>query len=151
MNDKDTIELLNEFLIDIEKMLIHYKDSLTRVGNIPVQKDYSIEEYEVLEAFTSRFSRLADFVTSKFLRTILILLREDQNIYIDRANVLEKLEIIPSADEIIAIRDVRNSIVHDYWIEEVKDNFIKVRELAQPLLNAATQSISFCRLRGWVS
>ncbi len=151
MNEKDHIALLIDFVHDINKMLAHYKNSLERVRKIPIGDDYTEEQYEVQEAFTARFSRLADFVTSKFLRTILILLREDTNVYIDRANILEKLEIIPSAEEIIAIKDMRNSIVHDYWIDEIKDNFVKVRKLGEPLLHATLQSIAFCKKRGWLT
>ncbi|MEQ9467754.1 MAG: hypothetical protein RLN88_10110 [Ekhidna sp.] len=60
------------------------------------------------------------------------------------------MEVIPSAEELISIRDLRNSIVHDYWIEEVKQNFINVRNLAPALMKVSEQSILFCKHRGWL-
>lgn len=146
---EDLKALLKEYYQDILKM-----NGLLEWSGQKVQKfestDYTPEEFEALEAFTARYSRLTDFFTSKFLRTILTLLRDDSVAFIDRVNFLEKMEVIDSAANLIEMRDLRNSIVHDYWIEEVKANFIRVRKMANPLLKEVNQAITFCEKRGWL-
>lgn len=90
MNEKDHIDLLREYFVDLEKMLQLLDRSSKKAKETGKHGEYSMEDYDILEAFTARFSRLADFLASKFLRTILILLRDDNIAFIDRANFFRK-------------------------------------------------------------
>ncbi len=71
--------------------------------------------------------------------------------FIDQANYLEKMEVILSADRIIAIKNLRNAIVHEYWEEQVKENFRNVFELSDDLINSAKGAFLFANNRGWLN
>ena len=69
------------------------KKSLSKCKKIGVKTEYSFEETESFDSLTSKFARTSDIYTQKVLRTILILLRENQNTYIDMAN--KRIKKIP--------------------------------------------------------
>jgi uncharacterized protein YutE (UPF0331/DUF86 family) len=51
-------------------------------------------------------------------------------------NLCEKLGIIPSAEEIIAIRDLRNIIAHEYLSENLVEIYMEIIQLSDNLLTA---------------
>ena len=67
-----------------------------------------------LEALTGRFARLSDLLIQKVLKTIERLDRDTQGTVRDRILQAEQKGIIPSAAILLDIRDVRNTITHDY-------------------------------------
>lgn len=72
------------------------------------------EGEESLEALTARFARAVDLFTQKVLKSFFLLLRENVLTQIDKANYLEKLQIIEKRDELLVLRDLRNEIAHEY-------------------------------------
>ena len=54
----------------------------------------------------------------------------------DRMNLCEKLGIIPSADDLIAIRDLRSLIAHEYLTENLHEVYMECMRLSQLLLHA---------------
>jgi len=110
--------LLNQALPSFERSMLKCRD-------LDFSSPISFEIEESLDALSSKFSRLSDIYTQKILKTIVFLLREDAPTFLDRVNLCEKLGIIPSADEIIAIRDLRNTIAHEYLHENLIEIYIK--------------------------
>lgn len=76
----------------------------------------SDEEISFLDMFTTRFSKLQDFIGNKIFPLFLELLQEDTEgkSTLDRLHKLEKLGYLNSTDEWIAMRSSRNSLAHDY-------------------------------------
>jgi uncharacterized protein YutE (UPF0331/DUF86 family) len=70
-------------------------------------------------------------------------LREDAPTFLDRMNLCEKLGIIPSAEEIIAIRDLRNIIAHEYLSENLVEIYMEIIQLSDNLLKAILQTEKF--------
>ena len=68
------------------------------------------------------------------MKSIFILLREDVNTFIDRINLAEKLEMIDSAEELKAIRDLRNEIAHEYCVDDISEIFENVLKYSGVLL-----------------
>lgn len=67
-----------------------------------------------VEAFTSRFARLQDTVGDKLLPAWLQALGEQIGPAIDNLNKAEKLGVLSSVDDWLAIRGLRNQMVHEY-------------------------------------
>jgi len=69
---------------------------------------------ERVEAFVGRFGRLQDTVGDKLLPLLLSVLGEKTSAAIDNLDRAERLGLINSADEWIAMRNLRNQMVHEY-------------------------------------
>jgi len=87
-------------------------------------------ELESCEALTARFARAADILTQKVLKTIFLLLKENPLTFIDKCNTAEKFGIIRSADVLLSVRDLRNKIAHEYFLENITDLFNDVAKFS---------------------
>jgi hypothetical protein len=96
----------------------------------------SFEVEESFDALTSKFARVSDIFTQKVLKSLLILLREDAPTFLDRMNLCEKLGIIPSANDLIEIRDLRNLIAHETLTENLLEVYKESLHLSLKLLQA---------------
>jgi len=63
-----------------------------------------------------------------------ILLQEDIRTTIDAANLLEKLEIVDNADDLLNIREIRNQISHEYVETDLRALFFDVLRYVPELL-----------------
>jgi uncharacterized protein YutE (UPF0331/DUF86 family) len=93
-----------------------------------------------MDALSSKFARVSDIYTQKVLKTLLFLLREDAPTFIDRVNLCEKLGIIPSAEELISIRDLRNTIAHEYLSEKLLEIYQETIRLSDCLLKSILET-----------
>lgn len=74
------------------------------------------EQVAVVDQFVGRFARLQDAMGAKLLPMVLELTKEQGNLaaYLDKLNRLEKIGALPSVEEWLALREMRNSFAHDY-------------------------------------
>jgi len=79
-----------------------------------------VELSERLEAFSSRFSRLQDTVMDKLLPRLLTSAGEAIGSAIDNLNRADRLGLVEKADEWVALRQLRNRLVHEY-MEDAED------------------------------
>lgn len=132
---------------DIKALLVHNREilrealpsfvrSLEKCRSFKLEPPISFEIEESFDALTSKFSRVSDIFTQKVLKSFLILLREEAPTFLDRMNLCEKLGVIPSADDLIAIRDLRNLIAHEYLTENLQEVYQESIRLSQLLLQA---------------
>ena len=77
---------------------------------------FDSDQIRCIDQFIFRFSKLQDAIGAKIFRYTLEILEEDVTSLPmrDILNRLERFNIIPSADEWIYIRELRNEIAHDY-------------------------------------
>lgn len=96
---------------------------------------------ERLDAFVSRFGRLQDTLTDKFLPALLDAMAEPKASAIENLDRAEKLSWIHSTDEWLEIRKLRNQMVHEY-IEDlfVLSNALMAGQRFVSKLSAATES-----------
>ncbi len=99
-------------LLDRSTEALNY--SFRKCNGIGKKNFYDLEEQESFEALTSRFARTSDILTQKIIKTLFVLLQENIKTIIDTSNLMEKLEIIEQADDLINIRELRNQITHEY-------------------------------------
>ncbi len=90
----------------------------------------NIEKIKTIDSFIYRFIKVQDKIGEKLFPALLSSLQEyDRRMpFIDILNKLEKLEILPSADEWIEYRNLRNILTHEYPDNE--DEIIEAIPLA---------------------
>lgn len=116
---KNTILKSEIEICDLQKsrMEMAFKN-LQAILPLTKEKYLNLSETELsfLDMLTARFAKLQDTMGNKIFPLFLELLQEDTSgkSTLDRIHKLEKLGVLKSADEWIAMRSSRNSIAHDY-------------------------------------
>jgi len=147
MSDDKLLRLLRSDLESIRLAASSLDKSLAKCAKLTPAPRQSSEDEETFDALTSRFARTADILTQKVLKTVILLLREDAPTFIDRMNLCEKLGIIPSADELVAVRDLRNMIAHEYATENLLELYADTVSASPALLTAVSSATSFIENR----
>lgn len=109
-------------------LLLLSKETLSlffiKCKKIGLKAEYTFEESESFDSLSSKFARTADIFTQKVLKTFFIIVGENPETFIDKANYAEKLHLIPSAEMLKNIRFLRNDIAHEY----IPQNLIQLYE-----------------------
>jgi len=127
----------------IGKALDAFMLSLEKCRKIEIKENMSFEEQESFDSLTSKYARLSDMYSQKYLTTIFIYLRENPKSFIDKANLAEKLNLVESYSQLLDLRDLRNEISHEYIIEELTELYKNVISYADVLINSINQSRRF--------
>lgn len=109
----------------------------------------SLEQAEILEALTARFARLVDNLTQKLFRAIDAIELIDEGSLLDRFNRMEKRGIVPSVEQLIEIRQLRNQIAHDYALEDLIPLYQSVFYHCEKLFNIVNAIANYIGERGW--
>ena len=143
MNASNLQNLLDLNWSLLKQALPSFERSLVKCRDLDFSLPISFETEESLDALSSKFSRVSDIFTQKALKTLIFVLREDAPTFLDRMNLCEKLGIIPSAEELIAIRDLRNIIAHENLSENLVEIYMEIIELSDTLLKAILETERF--------
>ena len=143
MNTSNLQNLLDLNWNLLKQALPSFKRSLVKCQIIDFSPPISFETEETLDSLSSKFSRVSDIYTQKVIKTLLFLLREDAPTFLDRMNLCEKLGIISSAEELIAIRDLRNIIAHEYLSENLVEIYREIIQLSNNLINSIALTDKF--------
>ena len=143
MNASNLESLLNLNWNLLKQALHSFERSLVKCRDIDFSPPISFETEESLDSLSSKFSRVSDIYTQKVIKTLLFLLREDAPTFLDRMNLCEKLGIISSAEELIAIRDLRNIIAHEYLSENLVEIYREIIQLSDNLMKSITLTDKF--------
>ena len=101
--------------------------SVNRVKPYQVDKQYTPQELEPYDALSDRFVRAVE-TSIKFFRSYEILMfAETSETLRNQLNRMEKLNLITETSTWMAMRDVRNRIVHDYLPEDIHQIYQKIR------------------------
>jgi len=124
----------------LETALPSFLRSLEKCRAIDLEAPLSFEAEESFDALTSKFARVSDIFTQKVLKSFVILTREDAPTFMDRMNLCEKLGVIPSAEDLIDIRDLRNQIAHEYLSNNLIEVYQECLVLSDKLMTAIRSS-----------
>ena len=124
MNDYRTLKLLEAFAEcarHSRRMLSAYNKVLL-IFPLDVDK-YRIltdDEIEHIDQMIYRFSKLQDSIGERLFKSVLMFLEEDikNKPFLDVLNRLEQLMILPSKDEWLKLRKLRNELSHEYSNED---------------------------------
>lgn len=78
------------------------------------------DEIEHIDQMVYRFSKLQDSIGDRLFKSVLSFLEEDikNKPFLDILNRLEQLAILPSKDEWLRLRKLRNELSHEYSSED---------------------------------
>lgn len=110
------LNLRTRYAEQLKKALKHLDYSYKKSLNLPMlEKEMDEETLEVWESFSSRFARVVDLYTTKYLKSC-ILLNDPafDGSYRDLLDAAEKYKLIQSADFFMKMRELRNIHAHDY-------------------------------------
>ena len=147
MNSQKILRLLHAELVDLSRSAASLEKSVAKCGSLTPSPRQSFEEEESFDALTSKFARTSDMLTQKILKTAVLILREEAPTFIDRMNLCEKLGVIPSARELIEVRDLRNTIAHEYAADNLMEIYADTVKLSPSLLAAVTAATTFVNER----
>jgi len=132
----DEKELLQEEISSVNDAGEILSQSLKKCERIGVKNEYSADELESIEAFTSRFARTADILTQRTFRLIDELDLDSEGTVRDRINRAEKKELIARASDFVEIRKLRNTIAHEYQPDAPEKIFMDVLKSTPHLLDS---------------
>ncbi len=118
----------------LAKQLAWLKLSCNACKDITVKEQYTIEEFGQFEILCSRYSRGIDFLIRKIFRTIDEYEFENQGTLIDVVNNAHKRALFDNIEELRIMKDVRNTIVHEYIEDALVDVFDEVLLYAEKLI-----------------
>ncbi len=106
---------------------------------------------ELVEAFVSRFSRLQDTLGDKLIPQLLKAFGEKPVAVMINLDKAERLEWIQSADEWLAIRQLRNQMVHDYIedLDVLRSAIETAQNFVPMLIDVADNLLDELNKRGW--
>lgn len=98
------------YLISTDERLFDGGFTLEQIDRLEATPDVA----ERVDAFVGRFGRLQDTLGDKLLPLLLSLLGEKVSSAIDNLDRAERLGFINSTDDWMAMRNLRNQMVHEY-------------------------------------
>jgi len=111
--------MINEIFKICDEMIKSCDIDYQELKKQNIQNDF-FDDYNntrLVNSFLFNFSKLQDKIGAKLFREVLYQLKEIDNqslSMIDILNLLEKLEIIEDAKEWDLLREIRNSLAHEY-------------------------------------
>lgn len=126
---------LREHLALVEQSAEALRHSLAKCAPLELKAEYTLDELDCFEALSARFARTADLYTQKLLKSLFMVLGEDPASFLDKARLAEKLAAIDDAEDLAAIRDLRNMIAHEYAVANLNEVFRRTLALSGTLLD----------------
>ncbi len=112
----DVVAKENRYLQSVRGRLFPQHDLLTKEWLSALLS--TPEGEDRLESFGAKFARMQDTVIDKLLPRFLYAVGETPGTAIDNLNRIEKLGLISRSDDWIAMRRLRNKLVHEYIDDE---------------------------------
>ena len=137
--------LLQENIQTLQKQIRWLEISYRQCQKIGIKEDYTIDEFGYFETLCSRFSRSIDFIIRKFLRTLDAYEFEDQGTLVDIVNRAHKRRLFEDIEEIRMMKDLRNSIVHEYIEDELTKLFSDVLDYTPRLLRFMQNTLDYAQ------
>jgi uncharacterized protein YutE (UPF0331/DUF86 family) len=143
MGEKE--EILKENLDTLNKSVKRLSYSYSVCKEIGIKEDFSDQDLTEFESLTSRFARTVDLFISKCLRSLYKVELEDLGTVIDLLNKAEKRKIIESAEIWKKIKELRNTIAHDYDIDDFANDIFKPSLEYTPIIKKSFADLnSYC-------
>lgn len=127
----------------LEKQLFWIKISFEECIKIGIKEKYSIEEFGKFETLCSRYSRGIDFLIRKIFRTLDEYEFENQGTLVDVVNNAHKRGLFEDIEEIRTMKDIRNTIAHEYIEDELVDIFDEVLQYTEKLITIINTTLKY--------
>jgi hypothetical protein len=127
----------------LEKQLFWIDISYSECTTISIKNEYNIEEFGKFETLCSRYSRGIDFLIRKIFRTLDEYEFENQGTLVDVVNNAHKRGLFENIDELRIMKDIRNTIVHEYIEDELTQVFEEVLEYTEKLIEIIHSTLKY--------
>jgi hypothetical protein len=127
----------------LEKQLFWIDLSFHECSDIGIQKEYTIEAFGKFETLCGRYARSIDFLIRKIFRTLDEYEFENQGTLIDVVNNAHKRGLFEDIEELRIMKDIRNTIVHEYIEDELSEVFEEVLKYAQRLIEIMNNTLQY--------
>jgi len=131
----------------LDKQLFWIEISFDECSKIGIKAEYSVEEFGKFETLCSRYSRGIDFLIRKFFRTIDAYEFENQGTLIDVVNNAHKRGLFEDIEELRIMKDIRNTIVHEYIEDDLIEIFDDVLQYTAILIAIIKNSLNYVEKR----
>ncbi len=140
------IILLNETIKQAEDAAAHLSASVKRCTPFFQSTEILSEDQLIeLDALTSRFARLSDLLIQKIFKSVERLDLETPGTVRDRIMQAGKKGLVDNVNTLFEIREVRNSIAHDYDGDLFKDIVSFALKNSFVLFNALDSVKKYCQ------
>lgn len=136
-------EKLKQDYFLLKKQLNWPQLSVDECKQIQVKDTYTIEEFGKFEILCSRYSRGIDFLIRKIFRSIDEFEFENQGTLVDVVNNAHKRGLFEDIEELRIMKDVRNTIVHEYVEDDFVEIFDEVLEYSQKLIEITINTLVY--------
>lgn len=127
----------------LRKQLEWLEISLNECSEIGIKEEYSVNEFGKFETLCSRYARSIDFLVRKIFRTLDAYEFEDQGTLIDVVNHAHKRGLFEDVEQLRVMKDLRNTIVHEYIEDELKELFEEVMHYTKELIKIMQTTRSY--------
>ena len=131
----------------LEKQLFWIDISFSECSNIGIKTEYSTDEFGKFETLCSRYSRGIDFLIRKIFRTLDEYEFENQGTLVDVVNNAHKRGLFEDIEELRIMKDVRNTVVHEYIEDELAEVFEEVLAYSGTLIQIIKNSLNYIEER----
>ena len=135
----------------LEKQLFWIEISFNECSKIGIKEEYSIEEFGKFETLCSRYSRGIDFLIRKIFRTLDQYEFENQGTLLDVVNNAHKRGLFDDIEKLRLMKDVRNTVVHEYIEDELADIFDEVLEYTEDLINIINTTLKYINKKSLIN
>lgn len=136
-------EKLKQDYLLLKKQLSWLQLSADECRMIQIKETYTIEEFGKFEILCSRYSRGIDFLIRKIFRTIDEFEFENQGTLVDVVNNAHKRGLFEDIEELRIMKDVRNTIVHEYIEDDLAEVFDEVLIYSQKLIGIIQNTLDY--------
>jgi uncharacterized protein YutE (UPF0331/DUF86 family) len=127
----------------LEKQLSWLTFSFEECSMIGTKEEYSIDEFGKFETLCSRYARSIDFLIRKMFRTLDTYEFEDQGTLVDIVNRAHKRGLFEDMEQVRLMKDLRNTIVHEYIEDELRDLFEEVLHYTEELIRIMQTTLRY--------
>ena len=139
---QEKLRLDTELLCKQQRWLQISYDECQAIG---IRHDYSVDQFGRFETLCSRYSRSIDFLIRRMFRTIDAYEFENQGTLIDVVNHAHKRGLVPDIEQLRLMKDLRNTIVHEYVEEALHQLFSELLDYTPALLAMMAQTQRYLR------
>jgi len=131
--------------------LNHARKKLAELFPLSIEKWHGLDDDTIadLDQLLFRFGRLQDAMGKRMFRHILeaSLEWDEDETFIDKLARLERLKVLPSSEQWLMLRELRNSAMHEYpdQPELTVENLNRIHQAARTLETAFLQAAEFAK------
>ncbi len=127
----------------LKKQLFWIRLSYDECKETGIKKEYEIDEFGKFEILCSRYSRSIDFLIRKIFRTLDEYEFENQGTLVDVVNNAHKRGLFDNVELLRVMKDVRNTIAHEYIEDELPEVFEEVLVYTEELIVIVENTLTY--------